>query len=174
MYKYINFQKVIGLSYILYVKYIWQLCTELPIRDVAVMRAQRINAIKAIYIYIYINVCNMFLCAYVCFFASSEKFEVSYSLCMHTRTQNWRHLYVSVYACMCIYLYACMSVVHMYARFSSRWSKSMSLKCGHKRAYCWTPRWYSVWRETVKWYLQGKTEDLREKPVPVPLLSIPI
>jgi hypothetical protein len=26
-----------------------------------------------------------------------------------------------------------------------------------------------VWRATVEWYWQGKTEELGEKPVPVPL-----
>jgi hypothetical protein len=31
------------------------------------------------------------------------------------------------------------------------------------------PQTIWVWRATVEWYWQGKTEELREKPVPVPL-----
>jgi hypothetical protein len=31
------------------------------------------------------------------------------------------------------------------------------------------PQMIWVWRATVEWYWQGKTEELGEKPVPVPL-----
>jgi hypothetical protein len=44
----------------------------------------------------------------------------------------------------------------------------LSLNCGHQRAYSLCTGWW-VWRATVQWYWQGKTEERGEKPVPVPL-----
>jgi hypothetical protein len=45
----------------------------------------------------------------------------------------------------------------------------LSLNCDHQRAYCSFPDHYWVLRATVEWYWQGKTEELEEKPFPVPL-----
>jgi len=47
---------------------------------------------------------------------------------------------------------------------SCRWGETVSLNCGHH-----PPGDIWVWRATVEWYWQGKTEELGEKPVPVPL-----
>jgi hypothetical protein len=52
---------------------------------------------------------------------------------------------------------------------SCRWGETMSLNCGHQRAYCSSPRLIWVWRATVEWCWQGKTRELGNKPVPVPL-----
>jgi hypothetical protein len=69
------------------------------------------------------------------------------------------------------------------------WSRSFSsfmeteasffpLKVGVGQTQAWMPTYVSilripqmiwVWRATVEWYWQGKTEELGEKPVPVPL-----
>jgi hypothetical protein len=44
-----------------------------------------------------------------------------------------------------------------------------SLNCCHYRTHCSSPDDMWVWRTTVDWYWQGKTEELGEKPVPLPL-----
>jgi hypothetical protein len=46
--------------------------------------------------------------------------------------------------------------------------KTTSLNCGHQRGDCPPLRCWTR-TATVEWYWQGKTEELREEPVPVPL-----
>jgi len=54
----------------------------------------------------------------------------------------------------------------------------LSRTCGGSSTQAWMPTYVSIlrtpqmiwaWRATVEWYWQGKTEELGEKPVPVPL-----
>jgi hypothetical protein len=52
---------------------------------------------------------------------------------------------------------------------SCRWGETMSLNCSHQRTYCSSPG--DTWglKLKVEWYWHGKTEELGENPVPVPL-----
>jgi hypothetical protein len=52
---------------------------------------------------------------------------------------------------------------------SRRCVETMSRNYGHQRAYCSSPRWYMSMGMTVEWHGQGKTEEIGERPVPVPL-----
>jgi hypothetical protein len=52
---------------------------------------------------------------------------------------------------------------------SCRRGETMSLNCGHKRAYCTSPRWHMSMESHGGLILTGETEELEEKPVPVPL-----
>jgi hypothetical protein len=45
----------------------------------------------------------------------------------------------------------------------------MSPNCGHQRAYCSSPKWSMSMESHGGMILTGKTEELGEKPVPVPL-----
>jgi hypothetical protein len=45
------------------------------------------------------------------------------------------------------------------SRFSCWWGKTMSLNCGHQRAYCSSPRLYMSMEATVEWYWQGKPKN---------------
>jgi hypothetical protein len=48
-------------------------------------------------------------------------------------------------------------------------SETMSLNCGHQRAYCSSPRWYVNMESNGGMILTGKTEELGEERAPVPL-----
>jgi hypothetical protein len=57
---------------------------------------------------------------------------------------------------------------------SCRWGEAMSLNCGHQRAYCLSPWWYMNMENNGEMILTGETEELGEKPVPVPLCPLKI
>jgi hypothetical protein len=54
---------------------------------------------------------------------------------------------------------------------SCRWGETMNLNCSHQQAYCSSPRWYMSMVNQDKWCWQDKTEELEEKPVPMPLCT---
>jgi hypothetical protein len=90
----------------------------------------------------------------------------------------WRfpssQLFCVHYTYICNHCYVeCLNTtrLHLPCSFSPwRWGRSST--------QAWMPTYVSilripqmirVWRETVEWYWQGKTEELGKKPVPVPL-----
>jgi hypothetical protein len=53
-----------------------------------------------------------------------------------------------------------------------RWGETMSLNCGHKRAYSSSRRWYiRVWIATVEWYWQRANRRTRRETCPSATLS---
>jgi hypothetical protein len=52
---------------------------------------------------------------------------------------------------------------------SCRWGETVSLNCDHQRTCCLPPRFYMNMESHHGMILTGKTEELGEKPVPVPL-----
>jgi hypothetical protein len=60
------------------------------------------------------------------------------------------------------------SLVQVYGMRLCLWTAATSGSVVHPAGDIW------VWRATMEWYWQGKTEELRESPVPMPLCSLQV
>jgi hypothetical protein len=74
-------------------------------------------------------------------------------------------LFFKTFACFLLYVHKILQICLCCLCW---WDETMSLSSGHQQAYCSSPRWYMSIKSHGGMILTGKTEEHREKPVPVP------